>query len=158
LSAGDRDRLVPPPGRVAHDVRPRAPRMRAAAYWIERLGLTAHPEGGYYRQTYRPAEAIPAAALPPPLPGPRPLSAALYLLLTRAGFWALHRIRSDELWHFYDGDPLVLSMIDAGGRLTTARLGITAERGELPQAVIPAGIWFGAEVEPPGAFALLGCT
>jgi predicted cupin superfamily sugar epimerase len=129
-----------------------------AAFWIERLGLRAHPEGGYYRETYRAAETIAAEALPARFAGPRAFSTAVYFLITRDAFSAFHRIRSDELWHFYAGGPVTLSTIDAGGTLAITSLGRDPTRGEMPQVVVPAGSWFAAEVAAPGDFALVGCT
>jgi predicted cupin superfamily sugar epimerase len=131
-----------------------------AAFWIERLDLRPHPEGGYFRETYRAAETIAGAALPARFDGPRPFATAIYFLITRDAFSALHRIRSDELWHFYAGDAVTLVVLDAEGtgRLITERLGREPARGEFPQVVIPAGVWFGAEVVSFGRFALLGCT
>jgi uncharacterized protein len=134
--------------------------MRDAAFWIAHLGLEPHPEGGWFRETYRAGESIGAAALPARFGGTRAFSTAVYFLLTAEAFSALHRIRSDELWHFYAGDPVTLTILDADGRgsRTIARLGVDPEYGEAPQVTIPAGSWFGAEVVPPGRFALVGCT
>jgi predicted cupin superfamily sugar epimerase len=129
-----------------------------AAFWIERLDLRPHPEGGYFRETYRAAESVPAAALPERFRGPRAFSTAVYFLLTDDAFSAFHRLRSDELWHFYAGDPVTLVILDAAGDLTTASLGRGAVGGQSPQVAIPAGSWFAAEVASPGTFALVGCT
>jgi predicted cupin superfamily sugar epimerase len=131
-----------------------------AAFWIERLDLRPHPEGGYFRETYRSAETIAGAALPARFPGDRAFATAVYFLLTRDAFSAFHRIRSDELWHFYAGDAVTLAILDADGtgRLTTESLGRDPQRGELPQVVIPAGAWFAAEVASSGSYALVGCT
>jgi predicted cupin superfamily sugar epimerase len=131
-----------------------------AAFWIERLDLRPHPEGGYFRETYRAAETIESAALPKRFDGARAFATAIYFLITRDAFSAFHRIRSDELWHFYAGNAVTLAILDAGGRgqLATESLGRDPARGELPQVVIPAGAWFAAEVAAPGAFALVGCT
>jgi predicted cupin superfamily sugar epimerase len=133
---------------------------RDAASWIERLGLQPHPEGGFYRETYRSTEAVQADGLPVRFDGPRRFATAVYFLLTAESFSALHRIRSDELWHFYAGDPVTLTVLDADGRgtLSTVRLGRDLAADVLPQAVVPAGAWFGAEVAAPGRFALVGCT
>src|ERR1700688_280174 len=79
---------------------------RTAAYWIERLHLTRHPEGGWFRETYRAAEAIPEAGLPARFQGERVFSTAIQFLLERDDCSALHRLKSDEMWHFYDGAPL----------------------------------------------------
>jgi predicted cupin superfamily sugar epimerase len=134
------------------------PPSGAAARWITRLGLAPHPEGGWFRETYRAAELIAADALPARFAGAtRSVSTAVYFLITSAAFSALHRIRSDELWHFYAGDAVTLTVLDADGRgtLVSSRLGCDPARNELPQAVIPAGAWFGAEV---AGYGLVGCT
>jgi len=134
--------------------------MTDAARWIERLGLAPHPEGGWFRETYRCADVIARDALPAGFPGARNVATAVYFLITREAFSALHRIRSDELWHFYAGDPVALTLLDADGRgsLAGVRLGRDPAGDALPQVVVPAGAWFGAEVAPPGTFALVGCT
>lgn len=134
--------------------------MNDAAFWIERLDLRPHPEGGYFRETYRAAETIAGTALPARFVGARPFATAIYFLITRDAFSAFHRIRSDELWHFYAGGAVTLAILDADGtgRLTTASLGRDPARGESPQVVIPAGAWFAAEVASSGSFALVGCT
>jgi predicted cupin superfamily sugar epimerase len=131
-----------------------------AAFWIERLDLRPHPEGGYFRETYRAAETIAADGLPERFDGPRAFGTAIYFLLTREAFSAFHRIRSDELWHFYAGDAVTLAILDADGkgRLATQCLGRDPVRGAMPQVVIPAGAWFAAEVASAGSFALVGCT
>ena len=131
-----------------------------AARWIERLGLAPHPEGGWFRETYRAADTIPVGALPARFGGARNVSTAVYFLITRDAFSALHRIRSDELWHFYAGDPVTMTLLDGDGRggLTTVRLGRDLASDARPQVVVPAGAWFGAEVPAPGRFALVGCT
>jgi predicted cupin superfamily sugar epimerase len=134
--------------------------MTDAERWIARLGLAPHPEGGWFRETYRAAEVIDRDALPARFGGARSVSTAVYFLITRDAFSALHRIRSDELWHFYAGDPVTVTLLDAAGRgsLTTVRLSRDPAHDALPQVVIPAGAWFGAEVAAPGTFALVGCT
>jgi predicted cupin superfamily sugar epimerase len=125
--------------------------------WIARLRLVPHPEGGHYRESYRAAESVGAAALPARYGGARALATAIYYLLCRGEMSVLHRVRSDEMWHFYDGDPLGLSLLDDAGPRTIV-LGRDGARGEVPQAVVAAGTWFGAAVESPGTFALVGCT
>ncbi len=134
--------------------------MNDATFWIERLDLRPHPEGGYFRETYRAGETIAPPALPERFGGARAFSTAVYFLLTRDAFSAFHRIRSDELWHFYAGDAVTLVILDADGKgaLTTASLGRDPVRGDSPQVVIPAGAWFAAEVASQGEFALVGCT
>jgi predicted cupin superfamily sugar epimerase len=129
---------------------------RTAADWIARLGLVPHPEGGWYRETYRAAESI--AAPPARFGGPRSHSTAIYFLLEAGGVSRLHRIKSDEVWHFYAGDPLLLSVIAPTGTLTVHRLGPAPDAAARPQAVVPAGAWYGAQLAPGGAWALTGGT
>ena len=125
-----------------------------AVEWIRRLALVPHPEGGYFRETYRAGERIEAEHLPLRYGGPRAFATAIYFLLTGDQVSALHRVRSDEMWHFYTGGTLTLSVIDGEGSLTRLALG---PRGPF-QAVVPALAWFGAEVDDRDEYALVGCT
>jgi predicted cupin superfamily sugar epimerase len=127
---------------------------RTAAEWIRALDLRPHPEGGHYRETYRAAETI----TPPGFAGPRALSTAIYFLLQGHEFSALHRLRSDELWHFHAGAPLRVVELTPAGVLREHRLGPDVGAGERPQVAIPAGSWFGARVADSASFALVGCT
>ncbi len=125
--------------------------------WIERLGLQRHPEGGWFRETYRAPETIAGDALPARFSAPHCFSTAIYFLLRGGEFSALHRLKSDEAWHFYEGAALTVHAIAPGGELNEVTLGGAALAY---QTVVPAGYWFGATVasESPGAFALVGCT
>jgi predicted cupin superfamily sugar epimerase len=125
---------------------------------IQRLGLKPHPEGGYYTETYRAPESIPAPALPSRYSGERALSTAIYYLLTPGTFSSLHRLQSDEIFHFYLGDPVDMLRLKPDGSSVTLTLGADLANGELPQVVVPAGDWQGARLKPGGRFALLGCT
>ena len=125
--------------------------------WIEKLSLIQHPEGGWYREVYRSAENIPQHALAEGFAGERSFCTSIYFLLSGDEFSAFHRIRQDELWHFYDGDGLVVHVIDKAGRYSQKRLGRNPECGESFQQVVEAGDWFGASV-PSGGYALVGCT
>jgi len=129
-----------------------------AAYWIRKLDLKPHPEGGYYRQTYRAALVLPQDILPPNFAGPRPASTAIYFLLDAENFSAFHRLRSDELWHFYVGGSLLVHVIAADGTYSTIHLGNDPEAGDLFQGVVEAGCWFASEVKDRKSFALVGCT
>src|SRR5262245_61292800 len=120
---------------------------RDAAYWIDRLRLTPHPEGGYFRETYRAAETIPATALPARFGGARAFSTAVYFILTAGECSFLHRLHADELWHHYTGAALTVVTIGDTGTLATYRVGRDPERGECFQLLIPAGTWFGATVD-----------
>jgi uncharacterized protein len=129
-----------------------------ARYWIDKLQLERHPEGGYFRQTYRAALKISREALPAGFTGARAVSTGIYFLLQGADFSAFHRLRSDEMWHFYSGSGLLVHMIDAAGEYSTIRLGDDAEQGEMFQAVVKAGCWFGSELRRRSSYALVGCT
>lgn len=132
--------------------------MPNAQYWIERLNLSAHPEGGYYRETYRAELSIPRDALPPQFSGPRLVSTAIYFLLEGENFSAFHRLRSDELWHFYAGSPITVHVIEPDGACSEIQLGAAPEAGEVLQAAVKAGRWFASRVRDPKTFALAGCT
>lgn len=124
---------------------------------ITQLKLVRHPEGGWFRETYRSTESVPAQALPERFDGSRALSTAIYFLLEEGDISALHRIRSDEMWHFYAGAPLLIHAIYPAGRYEAQRLGPDHSAGDLYQVVVPAGCWFGAELAGK-PFALVGCT
>jgi predicted cupin superfamily sugar epimerase len=132
--------------------------MHAAETWIKRLNLRPHPEGGFFRETYRAAESVAADQLPPRFGGARSFSTAIYFLLGAGHFSAFHRIKADEIWHFYAGGPLDLYVIQPDGQLITQRLGLNVEHGELPQRVIPANHWFAARPAPASPYTLVGCT
>lgn len=124
---------------------------------MTKLELVRHPEGGWFRETYRSGETMPAQALPERFNGSRSLATAIYFLLEAGDISALHRIKSDEIWHFYAGTTLLIHCISTDGGYQTIRLGADLQAGELFQAVVPAGCWFGAELAEEG-FALVGCT
>src|SRR5208282_1345459 len=107
--------------------------------WIRKLRLEPHPEGGHYRQTYRADLILPKQALPSEFSGARPASTAIYFLLEGKAFSAFHRLRSDELWHFHVGGPLLVHTIEADGRYSTIELGGDPEAGQALQAVVKAG-------------------
>jgi uncharacterized protein len=132
--------------------------LQTAEYWIDKLGLEPHPEGGYFRQTYRSDVVIGREALPAGFGGSRPVSTAIYFVLDGENFSAFHRLRSDELWHFYAGATLEVHVIDEGGSYSEVLLGRDAEAGEVFQAVVKAGCWFGSRVRDGKSWALVGCT
>jgi predicted cupin superfamily sugar epimerase len=131
---------------------------RDASYWIESLALVEHPEGGHYRETYRSSRTVTASGADDGPPAGRSFSTAIYYLLRSGEISRLHRLRSDEVFHHYRGSALVIHSIDSAGEHRKVTLGGDPERGEVLQAVIPAGCWFGATVETPDSFALVGCT
>ncbi len=129
-----------------------------AAYWIEKLGLNRHPEGGYFRQTYKAELMLARESLPPGFTGPRAASTGIYFLLEGENFSTFHRLRSDEMWHFYAGEPVVVHVIDPDGEHSQILLGNDPEAGETLQAVVKAGCWFASHVADWKSFALVGCT
>jgi predicted cupin superfamily sugar epimerase len=125
---------------------------------VNSLGLRPHPEGGFYRETYRAAEGIARTALPARFTGDRSYGTAIYYLLGAGDRSKLHRIMADEIWHFYAGDPLRIVAIAPDGTLTATVLGQDFAAGQVPQHVVPAGHWFGAILAEGSAYALTGCT
>lgn len=125
---------------------------------IDRLNLQPHPEGGYYRQTYQAPDVLPADGLPKRYDGPRPVSTAIYFLLRDAQVSHLHRLQSDEIWHFYAGSPLVVHVLTSDGERIDQVLGPDFAAGMRPQVVVARGAWFGAEMQDGHGFALVGNT
>jgi predicted cupin superfamily sugar epimerase len=129
-----------------------------ADYWINKLLLTPHVEGGAFREVYRSSLSVPGNCLPVLFQGDRNICTSIYFLLAQGQFSAFHRIASDELWHFYYGDPLLIHEINHGGMLITHRLGSDPEKGETFQAVIKAGSWFASIPATDCEYSLVGCT
>ncbi len=125
---------------------------------VRRFQLKAHPEGGFYAETYRSPDVIPVHCLPEGVMGAKNVCTAILYLLAGSDFSALHRIRQDEMWHFYLGGPLRLVMISPEGKLTEVLLGQNVAAGEYVQYVVPAGYWFGARPVDATAFSFVGCT
>lgn len=125
---------------------------------INRFELQPHPEGGWYKQTYKSAEYISAVALPERFTGNRPVCTAIYFLLEQGNFSAFHRIKSDECWHFYHGDPLEIFVIQNNGELTVTALGNDISKGHLFQYIVPAGCWFASRPAKGSQYCLVGCT
>ncbi len=138
---------------------------RTARDWLDTLQLLEHPEGGYYRVTYTADTTISQAALPGRFRGPRPVSTAIYFLLSNQkdagggdGFSAFHRLQSDEMWHFHTGGPLNVHVLAPDGSYTLLVLGPDARQGQQFQSVVRAGCWFASAPAHPDTFALVGCT
>ena len=123
---------------------------RKAAKLIKKLELEKHPEGGYFRQTYRSYTTVNVKGYG----GQRNISTAIYYMLVGVQLSAFHRIRSDELWHHYAGGSITLCAIDNEGKLSKIKIG----GGGTPQAVIKAGTWFAASLDSKRSYCLLGCT
>jgi uncharacterized protein len=125
---------------------------------IEQYKLSPHPEGGWYTQTYKSKEIIPANALPTRFAADRPISTAIYFLLEEGNFSAFHKIKSDECWHFYLGNPLEIFIILPDGSLQTILLGNNFNEGQHFQFIVPANCWFASRPAPGSAFSFVGCT
>ncbi len=125
---------------------------------IDLYNLEPHPEGGYFRETYRSGENVPAAGLPARFGAARSFSTAIYYLLPQGARSHLHRIKSDEVWHFYLGGPLELIRISPEGTVKETILGRDVIRGQQVQCVVPAGWWFGAAPGPESDYSFVGCT
>ncbi len=129
-----------------------------STYWIEKLGMQKHPEGGYYKEVYRSDEIIHHQSLPSRFEEDRCFSTAIYFLLEGDSFSAFHRIKSEEIWHFYKGTSLTLFIIEEDGRLTLIKLGDNPDKDEHLQIVVPRNTWFAAQVNEKKSFTLVGCT
>lgn len=119
---------------------------------IRTLELKPHPEGGYYRETYRGPSLIPGHA------PSRHYSTAIYYLLVAGARSRMHRLASDEMFHFYLGDPVTWVLLEKDGNWRKVVLGPNLAAGQSVQLLIPAGTWFGGYLDAGGKFALMGTT
>ncbi len=119
---------------------------------IRYLQLSPHPEGGFFRETYRSADTLTTSE-----GKTRNVSTDIYYLLENDSKSRFHRIRSDEIWHFHQKDTLEMFIIDQG-ELIVKTLGNNLVQGEVPQVVVPAGTWFAARVKNASGYSLVSCT
>jgi predicted cupin superfamily sugar epimerase len=132
--------------------------MLTAEQIRELLQMRPHPiEGGYFAETYRGAAMIPQS-LPGGYPGHRAISTAIYYLLTPDTFSAMHRVRGDEMFHFYLGDAVEMLQLKADGSGEVILLGQDIAAGMRLQYTVPGGVWQGSRVRAGGKYALLGTT
>lgn len=122
--------------------------------YVSLLDMQEHPEGGYYKEIYR----SPATVTNKDGETSRPSCTAIYFLLQEGSFSAFHRLTSDEVWNFYDGDPLEVIEIAPDGVCKFTVLGSNISAGESFQHIVPAGTWFGARMLGTSVFSLVGCT
>jgi hypothetical protein len=132
--------------------------LKTADYWIDKLELLPHPEGGYYKEVYRSEEKIFSLGLPSRYKTPRAFSTSIYYMLKEEQVSKFHRLKSDEIWHFYYGSSLTIHLIDKTGNLIKHHLGIQMDDIHLPQVHIKRGNWFAAEVDDKSSYSLIGCT
>jgi predicted cupin superfamily sugar epimerase len=124
------------------------------------LGLVPHPcEGGWYIRTYESAQTVPPNAFcEARYAGPRRTGTAIYYLLEPDTFSEIHRLRSDEIFHFYAGDSVEMLQLAPGGEAKVVQIGLNLEHGERPQVLAPRDVWQGSRLVSGGRWALLGCT
>ena len=133
--------------------------MLTADQIIALFNLKPHPEeGGYFAETYRSSETLSEKALPSRYEGIRSFGTAIYYLLTPETFSAIHRLQSDEIFHFYFGDPVEMLQLRPDGSGKVITIGSDILNGMQPQVVVPRGAWQGAKLSKDGRFALLGTT
>ncbi len=125
---------------------------------VKELELLPHPEGGYYKETYRSEGKIAHTCLSSDFSGDRNMATGIYFLIETGNFSALHKIKSDETWHFYYGDALEVIEIDEKGNLIITQIGSDILKGETFQYTVKANTWFGSRVCNNGNFSLVGCT
>ena len=124
---------------------------------VKALNLTKHPEGGYFSEVYRSDETI-EKELHERFSGKHSLYTSIYFLLSENDYSAFHILKSDEIWHFYEGTTLDINIINPDGQLNSVSLGRNFESGEHFQYCIKAGHYFAAEVRDKSSYALVGCT
>lgn len=127
-------------------------------YWIEKLNLQKHPEGGYYRENYRSNDIINQDKSLTRYDDVRNVSTAIYYLLLGEEFSAFHKLKSDEIFHFYDGATLIVHLISEEGEYHQFKLGKNPDNNEVLQLVIPHGYWFASHVSEVNSYSLIGCT
>ncbi len=139
---------------VVHKGKKEISMSKSATHYIKTLEMTAHPEGGYYAQTYSSPLTYDTEY------STRPLATSIYFLLADKDVSRFHQLKSDELWYFHDGEPLDVYMILPTGDLVVQTLGLDLEKGQRPQILVPAGAIFGSCIkeENTNHFSLVGCV
>lgn len=124
---------------------------------ISKLSMQKHPEGGYYAQTYRSPININGKYLDIDKGEYRPLSTSIYFMLSDNDVSHFHRLKSDEIWYYHGGKPLVVAIIDDMGKLSEHELGLDIDSGQVPQLIVPAGTIFGSYIKQGEGTSLVGC-
>jgi predicted cupin superfamily sugar epimerase len=131
--------------------------MKNAAYWIEQLEMIQHPEGGYFKETFRANESTDADHLPERYSTSRCISTSIYFLLTTESVSNFHRLTSDEIWHYHTGGVARIHIISPAGTYYFKDIGPDLAAGQQFQVLIPRHSWFAAEVISE-EYILVGCT
>ncbi|MEO9511317.1 MAG: cupin domain-containing protein [Flavobacteriaceae bacterium] len=126
--------------------------------FIERFNLSPHPEGGYFKESYRSSGEIAKTSLNAAYKTKRNYSTCIYFLLTSDTFSAFHRITQDEIWHFYSGSPIKIYIISEDGEYSEQIIGTNFAEGQVPQFVVPGNHWFAAKTIDPNSHSFVGCT
>lgn len=121
--------------------------MKSAEYYIKNLDMEKHIEGGYFKESFLSVDEVRCD---------KKLWSSIYFLLKTGEVSNFHRLKSDELWYYHDGEALTIYMISPEGELITSQLGNNIEKGERPQVLVPKGYIFGSSMNNDG-YALVGC-
>jgi hypothetical protein len=132
--------------------------VKKALFWIEKLNLEKHPEGGWFKEVYRASEILSEQALSGNFSGARNISTSIYYLLENDDFSAFHRIKSDEIWHFYTGSSSIEIIYIEQGKIQKQFLGNEPDKNQNLQFVVPKNTWFAARLSEQKGYALVGCT
>ncbi|MGE7118855.1 cupin domain-containing protein [Peribacillus sp. NPDC046944] len=131
--------------------------MNDANYYVTKLGMEPHPEGGFYKRTFESEERTSDQELSVEFEGKRKLYTSIFFLLGSNDISHLHRLKSDELWYYHAGSPLTIHVIDEKGDYKERKLGINLDEGEIPQVLVPKNSIFGSSVMDEDTFSLVGC-
>lgn len=126
-------------------------------YWVSKLGMKPHPEGGYYKETFQSEEQIGDSELSVNFEGERKLYTSIYFLLTSDDVSHFHRLKSDELWYYHGGSSLSIHVIDESGEYKEIKLGMNLDAGEVPQVLVKKNSIFGSSISEMDTCSLVGC-
>lgn len=125
---------------------------------INKLDLAPHPEGGFYKETYRSEGFVQKDSLSEVYSDKRNYSTCIYFVITSESFSAWHKIHQEEIWHFYLGSSITIHLISPEGEYSSIILGNDISKGEIPQYIVQGEWWFAVTVNTENSYALTGCT
>ena len=132
--------------------------MKSAKYWIDKLELQKHPEGGWFKEVFRSSEFIPKNVLAEGYGGDRNYTTSIYYLLEGNDFSAFHRIKSYEIWHYYTGSSSIEIVSIINNKMISNIVGKNYDKDESFQVIVPKNTWFAARLTENKGYALVGCT